>query len=219
MDNEYDFSKENISAAKASFKNKTAGDGEGGPFYTGKQQAWQYRDDKELFLDAVWQGYLDAKRTFKDVKNTDDDRTAFKNLAYHIQNYLDGKEAFNHSARCNSFMADIRKYNEFDARYGQAQKVVNMAFKYLYCCAGAPEDRFTPCHMPLDKITLTWLSHETDTYYAGWSYFTQKRYEAVQNKIRWILGDHILDKELVIYEQLRPKRVVDLKKEYGHDTE
>lgn len=91
MDNEYDFSKENIAASKASFKNKAARDGRGGLFYTGKQQAWQYRDDKELFLDAVWQGYLDAKRTFKDVKNTDDDRTAFKKLAYHIQNYLDGK--------------------------------------------------------------------------------------------------------------------------------
>ena len=31
----------------------------------------------------------------------------------------------------------MMQYYSYNARYGQAQKVVNMAFKYLYCCDGA----------------------------------------------------------------------------------
>ena len=43
--------------------------------------------------------------------------------------------------------------------YGQAQKIINMAFKYLYCCRhdSAMEERFKACHMPLDSFSLEWF--------------------------------------------------------------
>ena len=43
---------------------------------------------------------------------------------------------------------------------GQAQKIINMSFKYLFCCADIRNSKlshFTWCHMPLDSVTLEWL--------------------------------------------------------------
>lgn len=45
----------------------------------------------------------------------------------------------------------------YQVTFGHAQKIVNMAFKYLYCCHGAEkyEDTvFSHCHMPLDRNTI-----------------------------------------------------------------
>ena len=121
---------------------------------------------------------------------------------------------FDHSGWCNTFMSEIKKHNNYNAKYGQAQKVVNMAFKYLYCCKGAPVERFISCHMPLDKITLLWYFSKTGKYYESWSYFTQNQYEEVQRRIRKLLKGkaEVLDAELVIYECLSPDCIVDLKK-------
>lgn len=46
--------------------------------------------------------------------------------------------------------------------YGQAQKIINMAFKYLYCCRhdSAMEERFKACHMPLDSFSLEWFKRK-----------------------------------------------------------
>ena len=43
--------------------------------------------------------------------------------------------------------------------FGQAQKIVNMAFKYLFCLAKDEKIRqkFDVCHMPLDGIMLEWI--------------------------------------------------------------
>ena len=83
MNNEHDFSKENIERAKASFKQPKPG--ARGPFYTGARVDWDYgASDATLFRSAVWQAYQDAKRTFREIKYTDTDRKAFDNLARHI---------------------------------------------------------------------------------------------------------------------------------------
>ena len=46
--------------------------------------------------------------------------------------------------------------------YGQAQKIINMAFKYLYCCKhdSKMEERFKTCHMPLDSFSLEWFKRK-----------------------------------------------------------
>lgn len=43
--------------------------------------------------------------------------------------------------------------------YGKAQKIINMSFKYLFCCEDAEEHHahFQYCHMPLDSFTLEWI--------------------------------------------------------------
>lgn len=68
-----------------------------------------------------------------------------------------------HKDRCRDFF-DVFKFkyenfNENNNKYGKAQKVINMTFKYIYCLKGAEkkEKYFEFCHMPLDSITLEWF--------------------------------------------------------------
>ena len=48
-------------------------------------------------------------------------------LAESMKDYIDGKSGFDHNHYCDLL---VRKYS---LAFGQAQKIVNMAFKYLYC--------------------------------------------------------------------------------------
>ena len=62
------------------------------------------------------------------------------------------------------------EYGKTFGTYGKAQKIINMAFKYLYCCSDAPgckrdskyKDHFKYCHMPLDRYTLTWFARDVE---------------------------------------------------------
>ena len=69
-----------------------------------------------------------------------------------------------HERMCNIFLNRFYKNDKKDDetktnKYGKAQKVVNMTFKYIYCLEGAKEceDYFRFCHMPLDSVTLEWF--------------------------------------------------------------
>ena len=61
-----------------------------------------------------------------------------------------------HEKICEDF---LKRFRLKDNKYGKAQKVINMTFKYIYCLEGAKEreDYFRFCHMPLDSITLEWF--------------------------------------------------------------
>jgi hypothetical protein len=208
-----DFSSTNIKRKKDIFRSKIVGDGKRGPFYNGSQ-AWNLIiEDDALFMNAVWQAYLDASRTFTGIKSTTDNSNAFMELASSIQRYFKGEEEFDHSKWCTTFIANIMRYNQYEARYGQAQKVLNMAFKYLYCCDGAEKyaEKFEPCHMPLDQYTLAWLFSEGGAYYFEWSYFDKETYLKAQHSIRELLIDDIIGKEIVIWEDVQ-KRCIDLKR-------
>ena len=108
----------------------------------------------EVYTQAVYLGYLDTCRTFKkkQAKINKDDNVV-RDLAALIQSYLLGETDFNHSCYCN------RLVNEYRMSFGQAQKIVNMTFKYLYCLTDSDDirKRFDVCHMPLDSIMLEWL--------------------------------------------------------------
>ena len=214
----FNFSNSNLANMINIFRCKNKGDGKRGPFYNGSQP-WEFDLKNEgLFRSAVWQGYLDASRTFVKIKHTNDRRDAFNNLASSIHKYFKGEDIFRHSEWCEKFIKDVQKYNEYEARYGQAQKVVNMAFKYLYCCEGADKlrDKFEYCHMPLDQFTLAWLFSEGGKFYVGWSYFKKDIYKETQNKIKEILGDNIIGKEFVIWEEMQ-KQYVDLEKNFHRE--
>lgn len=111
-----------------------------------------------VYVKAIYLGYLDSCRTFKDQPKVDKEDDAVEDLAGLIQSYLIGKDDFDHSHYCNYL---VKKY---DMRFGQAQKIVNMAFKYLYCLAHKSDElikkRFDRCHMPLDSTMLEWLCRE-----------------------------------------------------------
>ncbi len=205
----------NVTAATIRFRNKSNEDGrlKKGPFFNGTQ-AWSFeKNDIELFKNAVWQGYLDASRTFHGIEGTDKNTGAFLKLAKSIQAYFKDDKPFDHNSWCNSFIADIEKFNHYNARYGQAQKVINMAFKYLFCCDNFDKQtriKFDPCHMPLDQYTLAWYFLQGRNLFLEWSYLNQKQYETISIDIRTILGNDVLRAELVIWEVMKPK-IVNLK--------
>ena len=69
----------NVTAATIRFRNKSNEDGrlKKGPFFNGTQ-AWSFeKNDIELFKNAVWQGYLDASRTFHGIEGTDKTQVLF----------------------------------------------------------------------------------------------------------------------------------------------
>lgn len=113
----------------------------------------------DVYRAAIYQGYLDACRTFKagNTLNKEDDRVY--DLAKLMKSYIDASssEKFEHNRYCKTLIGDGLM------TYGQAQKIVNMAFKYLYCLVdfcdfnNPIEKKFDACHMPLDSIMLTWV--------------------------------------------------------------
>ncbi len=67
-----------------------------------------------------------------------------------------------HHEACELVLKAIQKRYP-TAKYGKAQKVINMTFKTMYSLVAAyppsfeVEPFFEPCHMPLDSFTLEWL--------------------------------------------------------------
>ena len=129
----------------------------------------KWEEDK-VYVDALYQGYLDACRTFKWEKDGKDNKKYIrgifeeKEIVGDMKNYLSvGKiESFDeiHKKICVNL---IEKCEErISMTYGQAQKIINMAFKYLYCCRhdSAMEERFKACHMPLDSFSLEWFKRK-----------------------------------------------------------
>lgn len=60
---------------------------------------------------------------------------------------------------CDFFLTGLNKiFASTPQEFGKAQKVINMAFKYLYCFDNATSylPYFTYCHMPIDSYTLNW---------------------------------------------------------------
>ena len=178
-----------------------------GPF--AKERKWEFDEEESLlFEDAIYQAYLDAARTFRKVKQ---ERKAFKALAGQIQEYFKHRELVKkfselHKTWCDAFIESMKKYN-YDAKFGQAQKVVNMTFKYLYCCQGAERKKewFAECHMVLATFTLNWFKRVVleGNYHAKhikpnkieeWSKIDEKNYKWIQKKIK----EHFENKGTVI---------------------
>ena len=101
---------------------------------------------------------------------------------------------------CNDFNAVLRTSNYAKRiKYGKAQKIVNIAFKYLYLfCDIVPgnPDHFTFCHFAIDSITLAWYKkHIAPKCSVGnWSDMTYGEYIDIQKNIRAYISKHIPDK-------------------------
>ncbi len=130
----------------------------------------QHSNQNELFTAAVKLAYFDAKRTFSGIsreKNGLD--TAISNIANCFCRYFQNiaptseDEFYSiHSKLCKRVTEEFQSFYSLIS-YGQAQKIVNMTFKYLYCAKNrAPkyECFFQYCHMTLDSYTLAWFKHD-----------------------------------------------------------
>ncbi len=105
--------------------------------------------------------------------------------------------------------------------YGQIQKIVNMAFKYLYCCTDFYSDKkefFEKCHMPLDSYTLKWCKEkgkelrykESAFQWDGikWSKIDDyKYYIKIQEGCRKILeNQNVLEEEFRIWQKMKDEQ-------------
>ena len=129
-------------------------------------------DKTNIIYMAVEWGYGDAARNMHGIgEYKTKKKDALEEIADELKTYFKNQKApknydeFNdkHTKLCEKWTG---KFDDQLAFYGKAQKIVNMAFKYLYCCADADDyskkenDYFKYCHVPLDTFTLEWFRHE-----------------------------------------------------------
>lgn len=149
----------------------------------------------DIYVKALYQGYLDACRTFewsekvkRDYPNEKEKRKyiegKFKSgIACKIREYLNNPKAYSfgvfHGELCEKLKERFQE-EETNITYGQAQKIVNMAFKYLYCLyykyGNFKRNQFTDCHMPLDSYSLEWFKR--------WISANEKKYWDEEEKFK-----------------------------------
>lgn len=119
---------------------------------------------------AIRLAYNDAKRTMSNIDQKDRDYALAKietalheyynpaNSAPTSENEFDGK----HKELCEKWCIEFP--DSEIGTYGKAQKIINMSFKYLFCCKDADKYKayFTFCHMPLDSFTLEWFKRDVN---------------------------------------------------------
>ena len=166
-------------------------------------EPWQLCNEN-VFSAAVKLGYLDMCRTCSGIgkKISDEQREdIFDAIGAEIKTGM-GKscsiakqEDFDelHTKLCRFCTEQFKEY-DYSITYGQAQKIINMAFKYLYCCNDAEkyeETVFSHCHMPLDSFILKWCSEcnlPEKCNEDAWSKLGKDKYVKIQQEIRAYLN-------------------------------
>ena len=105
----------------------------------------------------------------------------------------------------NEFKPKLKNYGydaEKSLKYGKAQKIVNMTFKYLFCFDDAKDyaEKFDVCHMPIDSYILKWYNDCCNDCYNGmskekrctvaWSDLDKGTYDELQKNIKKILDGY-----------------------------
>ena len=174
--------------------------------------ATQKNSKGDIYDCAVYEAWLDMCRTVpgagKEKKRQCE--KARETAASELRRYFSGKpkataEAF--EGWIGSALSNVSAPT--DLTIGQAQKILNMAFKYLYCCEDIRskyEKHFTYCHMPLDSFTLNWYKKNCAAVkYDGtvWSKITDvSMYFNIQKEIREKLGGKdVLLQEFSIWQK------------------
>lgn len=153
--------------------------------------------DQDTIKLAIDLAYNDAKRTLKgineDMRNAAKDALAIEFQKFFLETPKDQKDFDQkHNTMC------VIWYEKFPTdnlqQYGKAQKIVNMTFKYLYCCNKCDKDKqayFKYCHMPLDSYILEWYCREIGKKREDikirdislWSKMEQNQYKDIQESI------------------------------------
>lgn len=141
-------------------------------------------NEPDIIDCAVYQAYLDMCRTARGVKESA--KVERELIGKSLREYFeisDAKDSCVHERK----MANWRENEEeFDKWYkcvielvknksnrltvGQIQKLINMSFKYLYCCEDIRGKEsfigfFENCHMALDAYTLAWFQRVDEDCY------------------------------------------------------
>lgn len=144
---------------------------------TARTNPWNTRsltnlDDISLACIELYKSptiFRGAKKTQSQRKITPNINQVLISLAKKIHSYLNNNNAkadnqtdFDklHENLCDSFMENLNaervKVNYDNISYGQAQKMINILFKYLACYSDYPmyADLFKYCHLPIDNKIL-----------------------------------------------------------------
>lgn len=176
--------------------------------------------DISSIKEAVNQAYQDAKRTFSGIgKYEREKNAALGAIETAIEKYFEkdepkDQEKYNaiHCEWCNSFIKEFKP--SYKVTYGQAQKIVNMAMKYILCyeVEGKSEEYFRFCHMPLDSYILAWYNrnvaekgHRIDT---SWSKLGEEEYLKIQDSIKVYCNDWPIFEELSIWRTERIESIL-----------
>ena len=157
-------------------------------------------------IDTWWNNKNNAKsgnERKKDVEKAwqDAKKELFEWLASAFYTYFQNEcNDFNkwHQTICDQFLKKFKpilsQYG-YDAdsslKYGKAQKIVNMTFKYLFCFDDANQynTKFNECHMPIDSYILKWYGDISgDKRKLVWSDLEKEEYYELQGNIKSILG-------------------------------
>lgn len=143
---------------------------------------------ERAFADMANSGALRSKKNLKKLKlkllqNNNDQFGDWAGIFYTYMTNVLSTQTFDvwHNNICNKILDDLYNASNNHATYGMAsnnkatyygmaQKIVNMAFKYLYCFddANIYYNKFADCHMPLDSFTLKWFYSKVVPWYRRW---------------------------------------------------
>lgn len=155
------------------------------------------KDDYEYIISGP--AYNDMQpRLLKGIGNKD--KTGImRKLSKAIEAFLNSpepprnKEGFDeiHDKMCEEVKKGFISLGYPNYEYGQAQKLVNMAFKYYYCFYDAPdkEKYFSFCHLPIDRYILVWyyrvILGEKKSFddLPPWSKMSEQKIRKIQDSI------------------------------------
>lgn len=123
------------------------------------------------------------KECLNELKKILDEMPAFKEK---------GKFDKWHRESCEK-LRDAMQRSGFKGTYGRAQKVINMAFKYLMYTDTQHADAHDFCHMTLDRYTLAWYKREVNkkAKTIEWSKIDNyEEYMNIQDRIRDYIKEH-----------------------------
>ena len=165
----------------------------------------------DIFACAVYQAYLDMCRTVPGAGKGERKKEIEKTrniVAEKLRDYFAGESKTKREGFDKWYESALSDMKEAPARLsvGQAQKLFNMAFKYLYCCEDFRVEYgpyFICCHMPLDGYTLGWSKRECASNYDGkaWSAIDDvAKYRHIVAETREKLKDKVvLEEEFSIW--------------------
>lgn len=173
----------------------------------------QNKDLGDIYDCAVYQAWLDMCRKLPDAgKGKKEQCKEARNIiADALRKYFqeDAKE----KCAFDEWHFRISTHNNIKEvlNVGMAQKIINMAMKYLFCCEDILQDHkdhFVYCHIPLDSLILDWLNGECAKEYKAiykdikWSQIVEyDDYKCTQEEVRRILGERdILRQEFSIWQ-------------------
>ena len=162
-----------------------------------------FNNKERTVKEALDLAYADMSRRAQNHKDTNksasigyllEESSPFLKVINREKTFKDQKEFDDwHQGICETLKERMTR-NLFEGTIGRAQKVINMAFKYLRCCCDAGEypDHFKFCHMTLDSYTLTWYKRVTGKKEAyTWSKIDDyDKYLLIQEEIRSYLSDN-----------------------------